>query len=101
MVKHMDHFVHQLHILAVITILIDEIRKDLLDGKIIKIQNFGTFKLKQTNSRTFKSVVTNNIETSQQKNKLELKLTPKLARFISENIDKELKHEYNSSDNRE
>lgn len=96
----MDHFVHQLHILAVITILIDEIRKDLLDGKIIKIQNFGTFKLKQTNRRTFKSVVTNNIETSKQKNKLELKLIPKLTRFISENIDKELKHEHNSS-NRE
>lgn len=91
--KETNRFVHSFHIMAVMSILIDEIRKDLVAGKDIKIANFGTFKLKQTNQRNFKSVVTNNIETSKRKNKLELKLMPKLARYIARKIDEDLKDE--------
>jgi nucleoid DNA-binding protein len=43
--------IHHYHVLAVITILFDEMVKDLKQGKQIEIANFGTLSLKQMKPR--------------------------------------------------
>lgn len=91
--KELKGTVQLYHIFAVMSILVDEIKKYLLDGNDIKIKNFGTFKLRKTNERQFKSVQTNKYEISKPKNKLELKLSHKLGKFIANKIDEDLTNE--------
>jgi len=47
---------HHYHVAAVISILFEEIVKDLRAGKIIKIANFGTLVLKETPARKYHDV---------------------------------------------
>lgn len=97
LIKKLNHFIHNLHVLSVISILIEEMKKDLIAGKEIRITNFGTFKLKQTNPKQFKNVVSGKMEQSKTKNKLELKLAKGLAKYIGNKIDEDMKDEYNAN----
>jgi nucleoid DNA-binding protein len=45
------------HVLAVVSILFDEMIKDLKNGKIINIYNFGKLRLKQMKPRTYFHIV--------------------------------------------
>jgi nucleoid DNA-binding protein len=100
--KEIGKSINSLHIYSVISILCEEMVKDLIVGKEIEITNFGTFSLKRTTPQRFMNVVSKEIETSTERNKLELTLTPKLNKYISKHIDEELRHEYDdTNDNRE
>lgn len=49
----LHRMVHHYHVLSIITILFDEILKDLKQGKKIKIMNFGTLMLKDLQPRKY------------------------------------------------
>jgi nucleoid DNA-binding protein len=89
--RDVKHFVHNLHIFAVISILVDEILKDLKEGKEIKIVNFGTLKIEKTKPKKFRNIKTAKFEISKPKNKLKLKLSRRLKKFVAEKKDEELK----------
>jgi nucleoid DNA-binding protein len=99
--KELGSVINRLHVYAVISILCEEMAKDLSSGKEIEIANFGTFSLKRTTPQRYMNVVSKEIEISKGRNKLELTLTRKLNKYISNHIDEELKHEYNDTNNRE
>jgi nucleoid DNA-binding protein len=48
-----NRIIHHYHVLSVVTILFDEMLKDLRQGKLIKIFNFGTFVMKTMKPRRY------------------------------------------------
>ena len=90
-IRDVNHFVHNLHIFSIISILIDEILQDLKKGNEIKIVNFGVLKLDKTKSRKFRNIKTGKWEISTPKTTLVFKLSRRLKKFIAEQKDMELK----------
>lgn len=54
--RKIKRLIHHYHVFSVITILFEEMIKDLQDGKKIKIANFGTLLLKDTLPRRYHDV---------------------------------------------
>lgn len=54
--RKIKRLIHHYHVFSVITILFEEMIKDLQDGKKIKIANFGTLLLKDTPPRRYHDV---------------------------------------------
>jgi nucleoid DNA-binding protein len=52
----MNRIIHRYHVFSVISILFDEMNKDLQNGREIKIANFGSFDLKDTPPRWYHNV---------------------------------------------
>lgn len=46
--KKIKRLIHNYHVFSIISILFEEIIKDLIDGKSIKIHNFGILELVKT-----------------------------------------------------
>lgn len=55
--RKIKRLVHRYHVFAVITILFEEMVKDLKQGKDIKIANLGVITLKPTQPRWYHNVV--------------------------------------------
>lgn len=70
--------IHHYHVFAVISILFDEIIKDLSGGKDIKIFNFGNLSLKSTKPRKYYDVRFNKIMESSGNKILKFSLSKKL-----------------------
>ena len=87
--KKIKHTVHQYHVLSVISILFDEMRKDLKAGKEIKIHNFGTIALRQTNPKRYHDVRFNRVMQSQGHKIMRMTLTKKFKKRLCSllNID--------------
>ena len=54
--RKIKRLVHHYHVFAVITLLFEEMVKDLLAGKEIKVANFGTLVLKDMPARRYHDV---------------------------------------------
>lgn len=54
--QKIKRLVHRYHVLAVITLLFEEMVKDLRAGKLIKIINLGTISLQETKPRWYHHV---------------------------------------------
>lgn len=78
------------HVLSVITILFDELIKDLLSGKKIYINNFGEFSTVKTKPRRHMNIVSKQISISTGSTILKFNLNKRVARFLKNklNIDK-------------
>lgn len=85
--KKFRGIIHHYHVLAVITILFDEMIKDLNRGKEIKIFNFGTLILKQMKPRLYHNVNLKQIMYSQGFKTLRFVLSPKIKRKLINNLD--------------
>lgn len=59
--RKIKRLIHHYHVFAVISVLFEEMLKDLVDGKEIKIINFGTFVLKQMPPKKYHDVRFNKI----------------------------------------
>lgn len=89
------HLIHHYHVFAVITILFEEMIKDLKQGKSIRVVNLGTISLFTTKSRWHHHVNLRRMVLSPGHRVLRFVLTPtihkKLVEFLD--LDKTLKDE--------
>lgn len=78
--------IHRYHVFAVISILFDEIIKDLVSGKEIKVFNFGKLLLKQNNPRKYYDVRFNKIMESPGNKILKFSLAKKFREKLIDYI---------------
>ena len=75
------------HIISIIDILFREITNDLLEGKTIKIKNFGKLKLVDTKSRLHYDMVRKNLQKSEPKKMLKFTLADKIKNKLRDSLD--------------
>lgn len=85
--KKIKRSIHHYHVFSVITLLFDEIIRDLVRGKAIKINNFGTLVLKELSPRRYHDVNEKIIKLSDSHKILRFILSPKLKHKICDNLD--------------
>jgi nucleoid DNA-binding protein len=89
--------IHHYHVFSVISILFEEMTKDLLAGKEVKIANFGSFILKQMPARKYFNVNLQKMTESPGNKIMRLfltkKLRTKLCNFLD--LDSLIKKDYN------
>jgi nucleoid DNA-binding protein len=85
--KKIKHIIHHHHVFSVLTILFDEIIKDLKRGKDIRIVNFGTFKLKDLKPRRYFDVVHQRIMLSEGHRILRFILAPLIRKKLVRHLD--------------
>lgn len=79
--------IHHYHVFAVISILFEEMLKDLKQEKEIKIFNLGSLFLKQTKPRWYHDVTKKQVVLSEGKKILKFKLARKLKKRLTGNLD--------------
>jgi nucleoid DNA-binding protein len=86
--KKLKHIRRQ-HIISVVSILIDELVKELKIGGNIKITNFGVLKLKNYKPRIIPNVVLGKLNITKASKSLRLKLSRKLSKYLTDiNLEK-------------
>lgn len=83
LLKELNHSIHNAHVYSVINILIEELIKDLVAGKKIKIINFGSFFLKELKPRKFLDFATRHLKISGPSKTLRFKISENLSEFIN------------------
>jgi nucleoid DNA-binding protein len=79
--------VHYYHVLSIISILFDEMIKDLRQGKDIKIHNLGTLQLKQMKPRQYFDVRYRKMMSADGNKVLRMTLTPRLRKKLIQHLD--------------
>jgi nucleoid DNA-binding protein len=91
--RKIKRLIHHYHVFAVITILFEEMLKDLKQGKSIRVVNLGTISLKPTQPRWYHNVYLRKMVLSPGNRVLKFVLAPtvhkKLVEFLD--LDKTLK----------
>jgi nucleoid DNA-binding protein len=89
------HLVHHYHVFAIISILFEEMIKDLKQGKSIRVANLGTISLKPTKPRWYHNVYLRKMVLSPGHRVMRFVLAPtvhkKLVEFLD--LDKTLRDE--------
>jgi|SRR6185369_13622413 nucleoid DNA-binding protein len=85
--RKIHRLVHHYHVLGIITILFDEIIKDLKQGRAIKIFNFGTLSLKQMKPRRYFDVRHQKVMLSPGRKILRFTLATALRKKLVNNLD--------------
>jgi nucleoid DNA-binding protein len=88
-----NRIIHHYHVFSIITILFDEMLKDLVSGKNIRIFNFGLLQLKDTKPRKYHDVRFNKVLLSEGHRILKFTLAPPIRKKLCVNLDKKLKDE--------
>jgi nucleoid DNA-binding protein len=83
LIKELNYVVHNTHVYSIINILVEEMIKDLMAGKKIKIINFGSFYLKDLKPRKFLDLVTREVKLSGSSKTLRFKISNNLSKFIN------------------
>jgi len=79
--------IHHYHVFAVISILFEEILKDLKQGKEIKIFNLGSLLLQKTKPRLYHDVIKKQVVLSESRKILKFRLARKLKKRLTRNLD--------------
>ena len=79
--------IHHYHVFAVITILFDEMLKDLIRNKEIKIFNFGTLSLKEMKPRRYHDVREKKVMLSKGHRILRFTLAPQIRKKLCDRLD--------------
>lgn len=79
--------IHSYHVFSIISILFEEMVKDLQDGKEIKIGNFGTFILKKMKPRKYHHLVLRKIMESPGHRVMRFFLAPKISKKLCSSLD--------------
>jgi nucleoid DNA-binding protein len=85
--KKINNIIHNYHVFGVISILFDEIIKDLKAGKAIKIYNFGTLILKKTKPRRYHNVFSKEFSVSPGYKIIRFTLAPQIRKKLCKHID--------------
>ena len=79
--------IHSAHVFSVITILFEEMLKDLKDGKKIRVFNFGTLSLNSTKPRRYFDVRHQQVMQSKGHRILRFILAPTLSKKLRKHLD--------------
>lgn len=85
--KKIKRLIHNYHVFSIISILFEEIIKDLIDGKSLKIHNFGTLELVKTKSRKYHDVRFKKIMQSNGHMIMKFSLARKIKKKMCANLD--------------
>lgn len=87
--KELKQTIELKHITAVVSILFEEIARDLLENQKIRIKHFGNFFLKQTKEKRHMNIATREIDTHPSRKKLRFEIAEKLRIFLINHLDVE------------
>jgi nucleoid DNA-binding protein len=79
--------IHHYHVFAIISILFEEIVKDLLNNKEIKIFNFGTLSLNKTKAKKYYDVRFQKVMQSTGSRILKFELSKKIKKKLINYLD--------------
>jgi nucleoid DNA-binding protein len=79
--------IHHYHVFSVITILFEEMLKDLKDGKDVNIFNFGLLSLKETKPRLYHDVNKREVVLSGKHKILKFKFATKIKKKLCGYLD--------------
>lgn len=79
--------VNKTHVYAILGIFLDEIERDLCNGKVVKISNFGSFELRRMLPKRQFNVTTGKSAVRERGKVLRFVLDRSFSRFISEFIE--------------
>ena len=85
--KKIRRLVHHYHVFSVMTILFEEMLKDLKSGKRIRIFNFGTLSLQKTKPRKYFDVRYQQVMQSSGHRILRFILAPTLSKKLRHHLD--------------
>lgn len=85
--RKVKRLIHHYHIFSIISILFDEVAKDLRDGKEIKITNLGTLVLKTMPPRKYHDVRFHKVMESPGHRVLRLFLARPLRKKLCDSLD--------------
>lgn len=85
--RKIKRLVHHYHVFSVISILFEEMIKDLRAGKEIKIRNLGTLVLKDTPARKYHDVRFNRVMQSSGNRIMRLFLSKIIRKKLCESLD--------------
>ncbi len=85
--RKIKRLVHHYHVFAVITILFEEMVKDLKTGKDIKVVNFGTFVLKDMPDRRYHDVRFHKVMLAKGHRVIRLFLAKPIRKKICNSLD--------------
>lgn len=85
--KKIKRLIHNYHVFSIISILFEEIIKDLIDGKSIKIHNFGILELVKTKPKKYHDVRFKKIMQSNGNMIMKFNLTRKIKKKLCAHID--------------
>lgn len=80
--KELKNSIPYFHILSVVTIFIEELAKEIIANRIIKIPNFGTFKINSLKPKMITNVLTKAKQQTKPSNVLRFTLTKKLGTYL-------------------
>lgn len=79
--------IHRHHVFAVISILFEEMIKDLRAGKIIKVANFGTIQLKEMLPRKYHHIILRKTMLSPGHKSMRISLDKKIKKKLSAEVE--------------
>lgn len=85
--KKLKNTIHNFHVFGVITILFDELIKELKANEKIKIFNFGTLSLKKTLPRKYYDITRKEIRISPGYKIMKFVLAPQIRKKICQQLD--------------
>jgi nucleoid DNA-binding protein len=85
--RKIKRLIHHYHVFSVISILFDEMIKDLKGGKEIRIANFGTLVLKDTPPRKYHDVRFHRVMESPGHRVMRLFLAKTIRKKLCESLD--------------
>jgi len=90
--RKINHSIHRLHVMSIISILIDEMTKELKSGGEIKIPNFGTLRLNDLKPKKIRSISTNKIKFARRTKSLRFRLSKKISKYLSNKSLEEMRN---------
>jgi nucleoid DNA-binding protein len=85
--KKINRIIHHYHVFSVLTILFDEMLKDLKQGERIKVANFGFIVLKQMKPRRYYDVKQQKVVLSEGHKILRFILAAPIRKKLVDNLD--------------
>lgn len=85
--KKIKRLIHNYHVFSIISILFEEIIKDLIDGKSLKIHNFGTLELVKTKPKKYHDVRFKKVMESKGNMIMKFSLARKIKKKLCSNLD--------------
>lgn len=89
----LGNLISKSQLLTIISILVEEMVKDLKDANKIRIKNFGEFEIVYLRERQYRNIKTGVVENSLPRRKIKFTISKSLVKFIRNKIESDLKND--------